>query len=710
MENIIEDDVRKVIDYILEYQPKIYFKVCTECKRNLPCHDWFFTKHPKGKFGRDTKCKECKSKNNTYKFKDNFKKLYYDEIKDDFKDKFRYMSMEQLERYYDLSSNEVIAFVSKLKLRKSDTISYLKKEEIIFMYISLLNNEIKVFNNGIYNYDKYIYILIRYLIGDILKWNRNDICKNYSGKTLKDNGLNGLLGIKKFAANKYLINSFPEYDLKQWELSASTVGGGFWIDENIKEALDWLKNKLLIDKDINNINVAKMSGFRNLLEEYKLMGLCAVKFDSNYIKLFEKMYDEKYDREEMLKSYYTFDINNEETEMFLKDKIYKLTDSYYELDDRGKTLINAIIRFCEKENRFPEEKELVNKNGYISRVQFYRYFNSYNFKPIYDYIIPIYDLSKEVVVDNFKNIIDGQTYNAIFIKPEKIKCIKCGEEKNFNNDNFLKGDLNRFGLQYECKECHADEALKKRYNLIGIFFNNIEDISPEQWWEYYQNNIITVMPKHCFSKENVSKIIKYLLVNKLGFNTKEKICSNFSYPLLKKYKLENTYFIIGSLFETLQICFPEYNITEKDFKTLPIAFDGVKCNSMEELMVYEFLKLEMGLEHLKAIGLKKSGEHSFKYKNKKIYPDFVLDKILYENYNINMDKYLYIEYFGFINISSNYLSSQYRDKMKLKIEFFNNNNNLYFIDLYPDDLKNKFKGVRNKINNFINEYISCKVS
>ena len=144
-----------------------------------------------------------------------------------------------------------------------------------------------------------------------------------------------------------------------------------------------------------------------------------------------------------------------------------------------------------------------------------------------------------------------------------------------------------------------------------------------------------------------------------------------------------------------------------------ILFDKYKIDmtirelSPKSISGYE---LEMGLEHLKAIGLKKSGEHSFKYKNKKIYPDFVLDKILYENYNINMDKYLYIEYFGFINISSNYLSSQYRDKMKLKIEFFNNNNNLYFIDLYPDDLKNKFKGVRNKINNFINEYISCKVS
>ena len=113
------------------------------------------------------------------------------------------------------------------------------------MYESLLNNDIKVFTNGIYNYDKYIIILMRYMINNILKWNRQDICEKFSGETLKDNGLGGLLGIKKFKSNNYLIKSFSEYEIKYWELKSSSVGAGFWIESNIIEALEWLKEKII---------------------------------------------------------------------------------------------------------------------------------------------------------------------------------------------------------------------------------------------------------------------------------------------------------------------------------------------------------------------------------------------------------------------------------------------------------------------------------
>lgn len=40
--------------------------------------------------------------------------------------------------------------------------------------------------------------------------------------------------------------------------------------------------------------------------------------------------------------------------------------------------------------------------------------------------------------------------------------------------------------------------------------------------------------------------------------------------------------------------------------------------------------------------------------------------------------------------------------MNVKNKFYNSLNDIIFIDLYPDDLKNNFEGIRVKLNNYIN--------
>ena len=59
---LITKEVEEAIDYVLEHESDIKFKICTECGRNLPSHDWFFSKQSLGKYGRQSKCKECISK------------------------------------------------------------------------------------------------------------------------------------------------------------------------------------------------------------------------------------------------------------------------------------------------------------------------------------------------------------------------------------------------------------------------------------------------------------------------------------------------------------------------------------------------------------------------------------------------------------------------------------------------------------------------
>ena len=948
----ITKEVQEVIDYVLEHEQNINFKVCTECGRNLPCHDWFYHTQKHGKYGRNSKCKECISilrKNGTYKFPVVLRELYYMNIKDNFSNKFRYMSIEQLQNEFLLDFNEINMLIKRFSLNKTKIKDSLTEEEIIFMYNSLRNNEIKMFSNGIYNHDKYIIIIMKYMINEILKWDRENICKKFSSKTFKENGLGGILGIKKFNPYKYLIKTFPEYNIMLWELRSSSVGNGFWINkENVNMALKWLREKLIYDKGIDNINIAGARGLRNILEEYNLSGLCATRFGSNYTSLFEEMYNDKFIKEEMLKYNYTFEINIDCVPKTLEGKVYRLTDFYNKLDDRGKTLVNEVIRFCENNNSFPNEKDLSNQTGYICRTQFYKYFGENTLKQLYDYIVPVYDLSQETDVDKFRDIIDGQNYNIILIKPTKIKCIKCGEIKEFTEDNFSKMEAQKFGLKYVCRLCDNKYVSRLNYKHKGVItFDEFEDISPEQWWEYVQEGNIRYIPEFCLEKNNTIKIIRYVLLDKLRLTRDDMKSINREF--LKKYNIGHLYSIFfKTRLNFLNICFPEleikdyeldrlpydeelinsiisnwiknnnisilnilndetdyrnnskiYNmlmntfiskydmfiwyfkrnnilhpitndaISVEDFNKMPpkyweiadhrikyvkeycgkhgigkylndtnllkvwvsdnfrqsildstivgfyertgslyntlieaypeiktnnilfewewhqyskndrnslinmlrefilfrcndviinikedvpkylnsvylgklypkftrqisknrfdsyyewgcltfpeysdywtpqmfgstVAYDGVKCGSKQEMLVYEFAKIDMDLTYFESIGQKRSGEYVFElgeeYEYERFCPDFVLDYISLDSKKIKLNKPIIVEYYGmYIENHKCYIYQNYVKKTKIKNQFYKSRDDIIFVDLYPNDLKNNCEGVNYKI-------------
>ena len=207
---VITKEVQEVIDYVLKENPNINFKICKECERKLPAHEIFFTKHTRCKFGVNSKCKECT--NRDFSFYDVVFPWYGS--KEEFIANYRKMSVEQIAKYYNKPISTIVHYSKSWELNKFEIVKNLTEEEIIFMYKSLLNGEINIFTNGVFNYDDYIIVLIRYMINNILKWNREDICKYFSSQTLKDNKLGGLLGIKRFNPNNYLLKAFSEYKLK----------------------------------------------------------------------------------------------------------------------------------------------------------------------------------------------------------------------------------------------------------------------------------------------------------------------------------------------------------------------------------------------------------------------------------------------------------------------------------------------------------------
>ena len=111
----------------------------------------------------------------------------------------------------------------------------------------------------------------------------------------------------------------------------------------------------------------------------------------------------------------------------------------------------------------------------------------------------------------------------------------------------------------------------------------------------------------------------------------------------------------------------------------------------------------MHLTKLTSIGMKRIGRYIFKYKDKKICPDFVLEYVSNNNELIKLSKPLYIEYFGLFNTNNSSLALQYKNKIDFKMEFYDNNKNIDIIYLYPEDLKNEFAGVKLKIDNFISK-------
>jgi len=477
--------------------------------------------------------------------------------KDEFIKNYRKMSLSQLKNFYKKSDSNIGYTIRKFSINKDDFLEDLKEEELLFMYDSLLNNAINTFTKGLFKCSSsrnYFIILLKYLVNNILKWNREDICKKYCSDILKKYKLAGASVCTDIGAFEILRLSFPLYDIKPWELINSSCD---WNEENIKEIKPWIKNVLKKDYNINNIKEAGTHSFKKLCNDYRLLGLANSKFNHSPIELFEYIYGEKFNKEEMLKINFNFEINTVNIKRTLEGIIYSVTKEYDTLDERGLTLINQIIRFCEENNKFPKEKDLTIKNGFIPHRQFNKYFNCNNFSDVYKYIIP---------VDNgTKGGSKLRLATTKTISPKSVVCLKCNIEKPYTKEYFCSGKRNKYGLKYECLECSAKESVQKHYMEMGIKYESIEDISSEQWYEFYLlNDNMRYMPEHCYLENNLIKIIRYIIMKKANLVLKEDIIKNFNKNLFAKYKINTIIYKLGGNLLALQKCFPKLCINEED--------------------------------------------------------------------------------------------------------------------------------------------------
>jgi len=246
------------------------------------------------------------------------------------------------------------------------------------------------------------------------------------------------------------------------------------------------------------------------------------------------------------------------------------------------------------------------------------------------------------------------------------------------------------------------------YDLLAESYPEIKDSNILFGWEWVQNKNGT------YSREYLIKCLRELVIyrmNDLIIDIEEDLPRyinnsyiNMIYPRFNQHKNDN----FKSYYEWSCLAFPEYasKWRPEDFGST-YAFDGSKCDSIQEKMAYEYMKRELGLDYIMSMGRKHSGKHIIEvdkeiYGFKKCCPDFVIEKILKNEEVIILNKKVYIEYYGLFNEDhANKIFINYVKKTHLKNEIYNSLDNIIFIALYPSDLKNNYEGVKNKINNML---------
>ena len=383
---------------------------------------------------------------NTWSHKAKDKPEWFEDI-NEFIRNYNILGLHESARLYDKNKKTITYWADKYNLSRKDSVNNLSDDDVVYIYNLILNGKLKSFPNGISKHKHYKLILMKHILDNILQWGYTEICNNFDMNILEDHKLSTIIKIKD--SKELIMEIYPQYNIKHWEFKKhATFPHSFWEDENNKiDALHWLKNKLMVDKNIMTVSDLKGYNLKQLLHDYNLHSLCILKFNRSPEKLFSNIYN----------------------------------------------------------------TEIIDSN---------------------------------VIV-----------YNT---------CLECGEEKEFSSEFFLKGNpYSLFYLRNICLECMQKRENRDLYKDKGIIYKEITDIPLERWWKYFYDGEITQMPKHCHIQENFIQIVRYIVFEKMDCKTKDEICNNVNCPNLNQYKIQITQ-RFGTVLETLQACFPEFNISDDD--------------------------------------------------------------------------------------------------------------------------------------------------
>jgi len=249
-------------------------------------------------------------------------------------------------------------------------------------------------------------------------------------------------------------------------------------------------------------------------------------------------------------------------------------------------------------------------------------------------------------------------------------------------------------IKYKISYTKSFGIYSNPYNLLTLVFPELNiqpwemPSTPDAFWLSYDNFLLSV-------KFYVYDILNEDMRNNIeAYFSSKCIIELFPKLFLQKFRYHKE--------KTWKEILNDIGIYYDTNKNLKSTYDGEILKSMEEVKIYNFIHKKLNINTLKVI----KGKYIFKCNNgidKRYIPDFYITEIN----DIKLNKPCIIEYYGlFINdyrtvkTLTDEILNNYKDKTNRKNDFYKNNPDIYFIDLYPQDLKNNFEGVRQKITSF----------
>lgn len=213
-------------------------KKCNDCQESFPATTEYYFK--KGRNGLESNCKTCKSKKN-YKYKGVLP---------------HYMEGQEI-----------------------------SNEDTLLIYKAILAGTIDRFiPNPQYTKENFAYCY-RYLIKEILKWDRELLLRKMSSSIVRKYKLVGTTKGSYFGGYiNALIEAFPEWNLKAWEFL--NVGNNFWNDQTFEEAIRWTIGQMKKEGLIRELPDITAIATNDMLESYGLRTVIE-KFEDSYIKMLQ---------------------------------------------------------------------------------------------------------------------------------------------------------------------------------------------------------------------------------------------------------------------------------------------------------------------------------------------------------------------------------------------------------------------------------------
>lgn len=209
--------------------------------------------------------------------------------------------------------------------------------------------------------------------------------------------------------------------------------------------------------------------------------------------------------------------------------------------------------------------------------------------------------------------------------------------------------------------------------------------APQNYWNNYNNLLECV--SYYYNTLNEDQRSNYLYFT-------DKSIGECLYKLLSIKKYKYPHLTWREIFGDAGYNIPKYGQY--------LTYDGNIMSSASEVLVYDFIHQELGLNSLKYVGLKR--KHKYVYTNigngidNAYCPDFYVEP----NKQINSDRTLIVEYYGLFDINKKGdIFTNYIEKTIRKNKFYKMNPDIYLIDLYPQDLNNNLEGVRKKLTPFL---------